>query len=200
MSTAAAAAARQASTAQMIQRVQAAVEQIRREGSPATISMIHRRGGVSRSFLYQNPEARQLVTQAIAQRTRQPTAAPIDASVAPWRERALNAEHALHATHAEIRAQRQTLGQLMGRVRDLEGDVPADAVQHILSENTTLRLQARQLAVDNRTLGERLAAARDNARSQDTTIARLQVQLLEQTGPAARHLKPVRSAGLASDT
>lgn len=113
--------------------------------------------------------ARQLVTEAAAHAegrqacSRQETTGAVDAS---WRERALNAEEALSQSAAKIRARRRHIGELMARIRDLELDLPADAVQRLTTESTTLKQQLRTLAADHRTLTNRLAAARDNNHSQ----------------------------------
>ena len=67
--TAAAVAARRARTAEMLQRVRDTVQRMRREKTPVTYQAVARRAGVSRTFLYQNPDARALVAQAAAQVT-----------------------------------------------------------------------------------------------------------------------------------
>ena len=116
---------------------------------------------------------------------RQPTNAadcsprPTTAREASWRERALNAEDALKAANAEILAQRTRIGELLGRIRDLEAEWTQDAVQRITTENTTLKQRVRQLTTDNRTLDERLKAARSNLRFQDRRIADLEARLTE---------------------
>ena len=83
---------------------------------------------------------------------------------ASWRERALNAEDALKHAHTEIALQRDNIGQLLGKIRDLENDLPEDGVQRIVTANTTLKQQVRQLTQDKRRLEERLTGARDNNR------------------------------------
>jgi predicted nucleic acid-binding Zn-ribbon protein len=84
--------------------------------------------------------------------------------------------------------QRRRIGELLGRICDL--DLPADAVQRLVTENTTLKQRIQALNTENRTLTDRLAAARENNHSQDRKIANLQAQLLEQhPGAAARHLR-----------
>ena len=94
-----------------------------------------------------------------------------------WRERALNAEDALKAAHAEIRTQRTRIGELLGQIRDLEAEWTEEAIQRITTENTTLKQRVRQLPADNRTLDERLKAARSNLRFQDRRVADLKAQL-----------------------
>lgn len=112
---------------------------------------------------------------------------------ASWRERALNAEDALRQSVAEIQAQRRHIGELMGRIRDLELDLPADAVQRLTTENTTLKQQLRTLTADHHTLTNRLTAARDNNRSLDRKVAELEALLLEQQPSASvRPLRPVQ--------
>ena len=55
-----------AGIAAMIQRVDRALQQMRRERAPITSAAVARRADVSRSFLYQNADARALVTAAAA--------------------------------------------------------------------------------------------------------------------------------------
>ncbi len=180
--TAAALAARRTSTQAALQRVDDAVARLRREKMPVTIAVIARRAGVSRTFLYDNPQARAVVAGATAQygprRAQDLTAR--DAGQEPsWRERALNAEDALKAAHAEIVAQRTRIGDLLGQVRDLEAEWTKEAIQRITTENTTLKQRVRQLTTDNRTLDERLKAARSNMRFQDRRLADLEAQLAD---------------------
>jgi hypothetical protein len=176
--------ARQASTEQMLHRVRDALRQMRRDHIPVQTAAMARRAEVSRTFLYQNEQARMLLAEAAA---GSPAVAPSavtgrrqDASQAsPWKDRALNAEDALKAAYAEISKQRDQIGKLLGRIRDLEIDLPADAVERITTENRTLRQENRQLTADNQQLTQRLKAARENNRFLDTRIARLEADLAE---------------------
>jgi chromosome segregation ATPase len=181
--TAAAIESRRASIAAMIQRVDQALQQMRREHATITPASAARRAGVSRSFLYQNAEARALVTAAAAGHAKDASiraAAPAEAG--PWRERALNAESELKRAHAEITAQRGRTGELLGRIRDLENDLPEDGIARTITENHALRAQVRQLTQDSRRLEERLAGARDTSRFLDKRIADLEADLLAARG------------------
>ena len=178
--TAAAIQARRASAAAMIQRVSRALQQMRRERAAVTVAAVSRRAGVSRTFLYQNADARALVAGAASEHAKSagsqdPAAAR--AGTAPWRERALNAEHELKRANGEITAQRGRIAELLGRIRDLEHDLPEDGIQRTITENHALRAQVRQLTQDNRRLGERLAGARDTNRFLDKRIADLEAEL-----------------------
>ncbi|MFK8911045.1 hypothetical protein [Streptomyces sp. YS-3] len=104
----------------------------------------------------------------------------LDLGEATWRERALNAEDALKATQTEILAQRSRIGELLGRIRDVQAEWAEEAIQRITTENTTLKPRVRQLTADNRALDERLKAARSNLRFQDRRVADLEARL---TGP-----------------
>ena len=180
--TAAAVAARRRSTEAALARVRDALARMRREKTPVTVAAVSRRAGVSRTFLYSNPEARALLADAIAgtrARTAQDLAGHDAGQEAAWRERALNVEDALKAAHAEITRQRERIGELLGQVRDLEAEWTQEAIQRITSENTTLKQRVRQLTADNRTLDERLKAARSNLRFQDRRIADLEARLLD---------------------
>lgn len=173
--------ARRGTVAVMLDRVRDTVGQMRRERARVTVAAVARRADVSRTFLYQNPTARALVADAMAATGHQRVvdhaehAAHIDAA---WRERALNAEDALKAAHAEITMQRTTIGQLLGKVRDLENDLPEDGVQRLITENTTLKQQVRQMVQDKSRLEERLKGARDNNRFLDKRVANLEAQLI----------------------
>ena len=180
--TAAAVAARHRDTQAALGRVRDTIARLRREKTPVTVAAVARRAGVSRTFLYTNPDAKPAVAKAIRdfgdQRSR--LLADADASRdASWRERALNAEDALKTAHAEILAQRTRIGELLGRIRDLEAEWTQDDVQRITTENTTLKHRVRQLTADNRTLDERLKAARSNLRFQDRRIADLETRLAD---------------------
>jgi predicted nucleic acid-binding Zn-ribbon protein len=176
--TKAAIQARRNNTEQMLQRVRDALRQMRRDHIPAQTAMVARRAEVSRTFLYQNEQARKLL--ADADRPAAATACRHEAGQGgPWKDRALNAEDALKAAYAEISSQRDQIGKLLGRIRDLEIDLPADAVERINAENRTLRLQNRKLTTGNQQLTERIKAARENNRFPGTRIARLEADLAE---------------------
>ncbi|MGW5644665.1 DUF6262 family protein [Saccharopolyspora sp. NPDC003752] len=180
--TAAATAARQERTAAALQRVHDAIARMRREKTPITAAGVARRAGVSRTFLYENPEARTAVstTRTAATADRAAADAQHEADIeATWRERALNAEATLKTAHEEIIKQRNHIGDLMGQIRDLESEWSEDSILRITTENTTLKQQVRQLTHDNQKLDERLKAARSNVRFQDRQIADLEMRLLD---------------------
>ena len=111
------------------------------------VAVVARRAGVSRTFLYTNADAKTAVAEAIResgdQRSRLLAEAD-DSREATWRERALNAEDALKAAHAEFLAQRTRIGELFGQIRDLEAEWTQDDVQRITAENTTLEQRVRR--------------------------------------------------------
>jgi cell division protein FtsL len=153
-----------------------------REKTPVTVAAVSRRAGVSRTFLYSNPQARARLADATAgarARTAQDLADCDAGQEAAWRERALNTEDALRAAHAEIVQQRERIDELLGQVRDLEAEWTRETIQRITTENTTLKQRVRQLTADNRVLDERLKAARSNLRFQDRRVADLEAQLLD---------------------
>jgi chromosome segregation ATPase len=183
--TAAALADRRRDTPAALDRVHAAITRLRRYNTPVTVAAVARRG-VSRTFLYTNSDAKTAVTKAIretaAQRYRR-QGEQDDAGEASWRERALNAEHALKTANHEIMTQRTRVGELLGRIRDLEAEWTQDAIHRVTTENTTLKQRVRQLTADNRTLDERLKAARSNLRFQDRRIAELEARLADPSAP-----------------
>lgn len=183
----AAIAARRRTTEAMLDRVRAVLRDMQRDRSPIIMAAVHRRALVSRAFLYQNADARRLVTEAIGKSMHQRVddlASQAGAIESTWRERALNAEDALKTAHHEIHTQRARIGELFGRIRDLELDLPEDAVQRLVTENTTLKQQIRTLTTDNKNLADRLAAARSNNRAHDKQIAELHAHLLDGSDPS----------------
>jgi len=189
--TAAAIQARKQHATNLLRDVQQALRQMRRDNTRITIRGLARHAGVSRTFLYQNPEARHLVDEAITTSTAQrdidrQARRHRDEHNAAWRERALNAEDALAATNREIVQQRQRIADLLGQVRDLEQTWSHDGLQRLVTENTTLKQRIRQLTDDNQTLSDKLAAARSNARFLDRRIADLELQLLAPVAPQSQ--------------
>ena len=87
-------------------RVRDVLARMRREKTPVTVAAVSRPSGVSRTFLYSNPEARAAAGRRHSRhpgpRGAGPGRATTTGQEATWRERALNAEDALKAAHAEI--------------------------------------------------------------------------------------------------
>ena len=93
----------------------------------------------------------------------------------------MNAEDGLKAAHHEILTQRSTIGELVGKIRDLEADLPEDGVRRLITENTTLKHRIRELTQEVKRFQERLRAARDNNRFLDNKIADLEARLVNPT-------------------
>ncbi|MET7852209.1 DUF6262 family protein [Streptomyces avermitilis] len=178
--TAAALVARRRKTEAALERVRQAIARLRREKAQVSVAAVARRADVSRTFLYDNVEARAAVVAAMAQagERRSRTFAEQDGErEATWRERARNAEDALKAAHTEILTQRTRIGELIGQISDLQAEWTEETIHRITTENTTLKQRVRQLTTDNRTLDERLTAVRSNLRFQDRRIADLEAQI-----------------------
>jgi hypothetical protein len=187
--TAAALAARRRKTETALERVHQAIARLRREKAQVSVAAVARRADVSRTFLYDNVEARAAVAAAMAEageRRTQKLADQDEEREASWRERALNAEEGLKAARAEILIQRTRIGELLGQMRDLQAEWTEESIQRITTENTTLKQRVRQLTTDNRTLEERLQAARSNLRFQDRRVADLEARLAEGPDVGAR--------------
>jgi len=186
--TQAAIQARRSNTEQMLQRVRGTLRQMRRDHVAIQTAAVARRADVSRTFLYQNNEARKLLAGAAADGAASARSRPDSGQASPWKDRALNAEDALKTAYAEISSQRDQIGKLLGSIRALETDLPAEAVERICAENRTLRQENRTLTAESQQLTERLKAARENNRFLDTRIARLEAELAEAVlasqGPA----------------
>jgi|SRR5215469_437337 len=180
--TSAANHARKRHTERKLADVSAAIRQLQRARIPITYAAIAARAGVSRTFLYDNPAARQLLADA-TRGTREEHLGRAEARdsewEASWRARALNAEAALRAAHEEIRVQRRRIGQLIGQQRAAERQLTDESVERITTENASLRQRVRELTNDNREQHEKLTAARSNARFLDRRVATLEAQLAD---------------------
>lgn len=172
---------RQQSTGDKLGRIEVTLRTMRQERSTITYPAVARRAGVSRTFLYQNSDAKSLMITAIAaggdqrRRIQAATDAQIEAS---WNQRALNAEDALKAAYTEIDTQRERIGILLGQLRDLQAEYTEGTAQRLAAENSSLKQQVRQLADGNRALEQRLHAARSNNRFLDKRLADLEAELL----------------------
>ncbi|MEU7336675.1 DUF6262 family protein [Streptomyces sp. NPDC007074] len=190
--TAAAIAARRQQTNEKLTRVEKAIAQLRRERGRLAVRAIAERADVSATFLYENPDARVLVQQAVVDsksRHDRRTGEAHEQIEASWRERALNAEAELTRTQSEVLVQRQRIGELMGQLRDIDQMVPGESLQKLTTENTTLKRRLQQVTQEHRKLQERLEGARTNLRFADKRIADLELQILElqQAVPAGAH-------------
>ncbi|MGW3360973.1 DUF6262 family protein [Streptomyces bungoensis] len=136
--TDAAVQARRQTTQEMLERLQTALAAVSRDHMPVTVAALARTARVSRTFLYQNQQARALIEQA-TRSNRGASATGCSPTQPAWRERALNAEEALTQALREIRIQRTHIAELLGKIRDLEHDIPAGSLQRIITENTTLK-------------------------------------------------------------
>ncbi|GAA4729965.1 DUF6262 family protein [Phytohabitans rumicis] len=173
--------ARQQSTRNKLDRIEATLRTMHRERTPVTYPAVARRAGVSRTFLYQNADAKKLVTTAIAasgDQQRRTQAAHDAQHEASWHQRALNAEDALKAAYAEIDTQRERIGILLGQLRNLQAEYAEGTAPRLAEENAGLKQRVRQLTEENRRLDQKLHAARSNNRFLDKRLADLEVELL----------------------
>jgi len=183
--------ARQQATARKLHDIEQTLRKMRREHAPITYPAVAIRSGVSRTFLYQNPDANALMAKAIVtvDDQRRQGRASQDAQIeASWRERALNAEDALRAAHGEVGTQRDRIAVLLGQIRDLEATYAEETAQRIATQNTALKRQIQELSQENRSLQEKLRAARDNSRFADRRVAQLEAELAGRVTPTSASL------------
>ncbi|BBZ66629.1 hypothetical protein MINS_20580 [Mycolicibacterium insubricum] len=169
----------------MLERLAKAMRQLDERGEGLTAAEVARRARVSRTFLYQNADARTMLSDFRVKAAQSSAlAAERNASrrEAIWRERALNAEDSLSEARGEITLQRRTIGSLLGKIEELESALPEESAKRLLGENESLALQVREIKQDLRNTEERLAAARANNRSLDERIAELEVTVLTRDG------------------
>jgi len=186
--------ARRARTEASLVGVREIVDRMLKDKTPVTMAAVARQAGVSRTFLYGNPSARQIIITAAAKaagRRAEGHEAERQALEASWRERALNSEDALKAAHAEILRQREQIAELLGQVRDLNTGWAEEDRVRMTTENLALKRASRDQAMEIRGLTDKLAAARENNRFADRRIADLEAHIAEpqlrQGNEAAQH-------------
>lgn len=123
--------------------------------------------GCSRTFLYQNQEARKLIAQAETRMKASPLkdgAASDAVDDANWRERALFAEQQLRTFREKNSSLSRTVADLLGQLRDPDGTWVEDEREQLRQQNETLRaaLAAERLARSD--AERRLEASRSNVR------------------------------------
>ncbi|BCI83714.1 hypothetical protein MTY66_53390 [Mycolicibacterium sp. TY66] len=123
--------------------------------------------GCSRTFLYQNQDARKLIMQAESRmKASMLRDAPASGAVdeANWRERALFAEQQLREARAKNISLSRTVADLLGQLRDPDGTWIEDDREKLRQQNETLRaaLAAERLARSD--AERRLGASRSNVR------------------------------------
>ena len=156
-----------------------AVQSLARSGAPLTSAAIARLAGVSRSFIYENDQARAHVTAAQA-RTQIRAAGAIPTATAQqeasWRERALNAEQKARDLQHELTAQRRLTAGFLGQLRQPDGTWLADEQTRLHEENEHLLTDRNQLARERNDLQRKLEAAR-------ASLARLTEQKVTELFP-----------------
>lgn len=123
--------------------------------------------GCSRTFLYQNKDARQLVAQAETRMKAAPLKdAPPSDSVdeANWRERALFAEQQLRTFREKNSSLSRTVADLLGQLRDPDGTWVEDDREQLRQQNETLRAALAEERLVRSEAERRLEASRSNVR------------------------------------
>lgn len=123
--------------------------------------------GCSRTFLYQNKDARTLIAQAEARIKASPLKdAPVSDPVdeANWRERALFAEQQLRIFREKNSSLSRTVADLLGQLRDPDGTWVEDDREQLRQQNTTLRAALAAERVARSDAERRLEASRSNVR------------------------------------
>lgn len=174
-------AARQARTEASLDRVREVVSRMLKDKSPITVAAVARRADVSRTFLYDNHEAKQIIEAGAGQaagRRADGREAEQQALEASWRERALNSEDALKTAHGEILRQREQIAELLGQIRELNTGWTEDDRVRMTSENLALKRTVRDQETQLRSVTDKLAAARENNRFADRRIADLEARVV----------------------
>ena len=123
--------------------------------------------GCSRTFLYQNEDARELIAQAETRMKASSLKRVRDSDAveeANWRERALFAEQQLRETRAKNNSLSRTVADLLGQLRDPDGTWVEDDREQLRQQNETLRAALAAERLVRSDAERRLEASRSNVR------------------------------------
>jgi chromosome segregation ATPase len=174
--------ARHQAAATKVASVETAVKLLGRTGAPITRASVAKLAGVSRSFTYENEQARALIgaaqtrTNASAEARAETTTAQQEAS---WRARALNAEDEVRRLRQELTTQRRLVSELMGQLREPDGTWVARERERLRTENEQLFGERNQLVRERDDLRRRL----DGARAQVSRLGERRVAEMFPGGP-----------------
>lgn len=154
---------RQATT--KLASVHKALKVLGRTGAPITRAAVSQLAGVSRSFTYENEQARSAIAAA-QQRTHARAAVRVETMTAQeeasWRERALNAEEEVRKLRHEVATQRRLVGDLMGQLREPDGTWIEHDRARLRRENEQVLAERNQLLRERDDVQRRLDGARAN--------------------------------------
>jgi hypothetical protein len=162
--------------------VEKAVKLLGRTGAPMTRAAVSKLAGVSRSFTYENDQARAVIataqtrTQAHGDSRMETVTAQQEAS---WRERALNAEDQARTLRQEVTRQRHLVGELLGQLREPDGTWIEHDRDRLRKDNEVLLSERNQLLRERNDLQRRL----DGARANISRLNERRVTELFPTGP-----------------
>jgi chromosome segregation ATPase len=142
-----------------------AVKLLGRTGAPISRATVSQLAGVSRSFTYENQEARAIIAAAQARTQARAEARPETLSAqqeASWRERALNAEEEVRKLRQELMTQRRLVSDLMGQLREPDGTWVEQDRDRLRNENEVLCSERNQVLRERNELQRRLDGARAN--------------------------------------
>ncbi|HWG74601.1 MAG TPA: DUF6262 family protein [Acidimicrobiales bacterium] len=145
--------------------VEKAVKLLGRTGAPITRAAVGQLAGVSRSFTYENAQARSIIAAAQARTQARAEARPETLTAqqeASWRERALNAEEEVRRLRQELTTQRRLVSDLMGQLREPDGTWIEQDRERLRNENELLCSERNQLLRERNELQRRLDGARAN--------------------------------------
>lgn len=145
--------------------VDKAVKLLGRTAAPITRAAVSQLAGVSRSFTYENQEARAIIAAAQARTQARAEARPETLTAqqeASWRERALNAEEEVRKLRQELTTQRRLVSDLMGQLREPDGTWIEQDRDRLRRENEVLCSERNQLLRERNELQRRLDGARAN--------------------------------------
>ena len=158
------------------------VKLLGRSGAPITRVAISQLAGVSRSFTYENDDARAIIAaaQTRSQARAEGSIATITAQQeASWRERALNAEDRIRELRGELATQRRLVSDLTGQLREPDGTWIEHDRNRLRRENEVLLLERNQLVRERAELQHKLGGARANV----SRLNELRVTQLFPDGP-----------------
>lgn len=160
-----------------LERVAVAIIASMASDGKVNLASVARGASVSRSYLYQNAEARRLVDQA-RQGGMQGVQTAASREVLALRTRCENAEQRCEDLRKELAEQRQVWKGVVSS-EGSRAENAREMVHSLQEEHRELRKLLREKSESTETLEKQLVAARDTVRFLDHRLADLEIELLK---------------------
>lgn len=164
-----------------LSRVRTVLKRAKSSGVKLSMANIAELSTVSRSFLYQNSAARELVEEfrGMAESKFTGNFETHSLVASGWKDRCLNAESAASKLAADLKEQKTVVEDLYGKLLG-QSVGSADISRDLVSENHRLKRDLHDVRQRERRLENALQGSRSNVEHLNRRLAELEVEILDE--------------------